>query len=486
MAHSFQKDHHLNANHLFQQTEKSIGRLCKYLLGAPTETARNILKDKTEPVRKKGDKPNPRGHGKNGAGQYTGAARVRIAHPALNSGDPCPSCEKGKLYELAMPSVFVHIVGTAPLKATVYERIRLRCNLCGDIFTPELPEGVSEQKYDDSATPMLAILKYGCGMPFNRIETLQRDLGQPLPASTQWGILDTAAVALAPVMDAMVSFAAQGTLLHNDDTSAKVLAFLKEQDPDSKRKGIFTTGMVTESEGHQVAMFMTGRQHAGENLHDLLKRRATGLPPPIQMCDALSRNVSKDFQTILANCLAHARRKFVELVDRFPDDCAHVINELATVYMHEAIARSENMSPEDRLAYHRLNTEPVMTALEAWCHQQFAEKTVEPNSGLGKAITYLLKHWKELTCFLKVPGAPLDNNICERALKFAILHRKNSLFYKTQRGAYVGDLFMSLIHTCQLSGVNPLDYLTWLLKNTKALQTFPHTFMPWHYQDQNR
>ncbi|VBB42109.1 transposase (fragment) [uncultured Desulfatiglans sp.] len=127
-----------------------------------------------------------------------------------------------------------------------------------------------------------------------------------------------------------------------------------------------------------------------------------------------------------------------------------------------------------------------MTDLEAWCHQQFAEKTVEPNSGLGKAITYLLKHWKELTCFLRVPGAPLDNNLWERALKFAILDRKKSLFYKMQRGTHVGDLFMSLIHACHLSGINALDYPTRLLKNTKALQTSPHTFMPWDYQDQNR
>ncbi|MFO8002854.1 transposase, partial [Thioalkalivibrio sp.] len=78
------------------------------------------------------------------------------------------------------------------------------------------------------------------------------------------------------------------------------------------------------------------------------------------------------------------------------------------------------------------------------------KKLVEPNSGLGKAIKYMLKHWKKLTRFLEVPGTPLDNNIAERALKYAILHRKNALFYKTQNGAKVGDLFMSLIHTCQL------------------------------------
>ena len=96
---------------------------------------------------------------------------------------------------------------------------------------------------------------------------------------------------------------------------------------------------------------------------------------------------------------------------------------------------------------------------------QFAHHLVEPNSGLGKAITYFLRHWKGLTAFLREAGAPLDNNICERALKRAVLHRKNALFYRTLHGSEVGDLFMSLIHTCELAGANPFDYLTQLQRH---------------------
>jgi transposase len=108
---------------------------------------------------------------------------------------------------------------------------------------------------------------------------------------------------------------------------------------------------------------------------------------------------------------------------------------------------------------------------------------VEPNSGLGAAITYLLKHWTRLTLFLRQAGAPLDNNVCERALKKAILHRKNSLFYKTQNGADVGDLFMSLIHTCELNGANPFDYLTELPRHAEELTRNPAAWMPWNYRD---
>ena len=107
---------------------------------------------------------------------------------------------------------------------------------------------------------------------------------------------------------------------------------------------------------------------------------------------------------------------------------------------------------------------------------------MEPNSGLGQAITYMLKHWEKLTLFLRQAGAPLDSNIVERALKKAILHRKNALFYRTRNGAHVGDLFMSLIHTCESCGGNPFDYLTELQRHAAELADDPDRWMPWNYR----
>ena len=95
----------------------------------------------------------------------------------------------------------------------------------------------------------------------------------------------------------------------------------------------------------------------------------------------------------------------------------------------------------------------------------------------------MLKHWPKLTLFLEKPGVPLDNNIAERALKKAIRHRKNSLFYKTRKGAQMGDLFMSLIHTCELNDVNAFDYLTELLRHPEELKQKSSEWMPWNYRD---
>ncbi len=127
--------------------------------------------------------------------------------------------------------------------------------------------------------------------------------------------------------------------------------------------------------------------------------------------------------------------------------------------------------------------ECVMEQLHHWLQAQFAERKTERNSGLGKAITYLLRHWKALTLFLRKAGTPLDNNIVERALKRAVLHRKNALFYRTLNGAEVGDLFMSLIHTCQLCGANSFDYLTELQRHAQKLAANPAGWMPWNYRE---
>ena len=146
------------------------------------------------------------------------------------------------------------------------------------------------------------------------------------------------------------------------------------------------------------------------------------------------------------------------------------------------MAKKGNLSPQERLRFHQKQRGRLMGKLKGWLHRQLRQRLVEPNSGLGQAIQYLLRHWKKLAQFLKTAGAPLDNNICERALKLAILHRKNALFYKTAQGAHVGDIYMSLTHTCRLCRVDPFDYLTQLHRNAADLPLDPATRMPWNYR----
>lgn len=161
---------------------------------------------------------------------------------------------------------------------------------------------------------MIALLKYGCGVPFNRLETLQESLGIPLPASTQWDIVEKNADRAHPAYKELIRQAAQGEIIHNDDTTMKVLASVNEKG----RSGTFTTGILSIAEERKIALFFTGHKHAGENLTDLLKERHEGLNPPIQMCDGLLRNLPKDFVTLLANCLKPWEEEFCRCGAKLP------------------------------------------------------------------------------------------------------------------------------------------------------------------------
>ena len=423
---------------------------------------------------------------------YIGATKIKISHESLKPGDGCPKCQKGKVYASVAPRRLVRIVGQAPLGATVYEMESLRCNLCLEVFTAQTPEGVGEKKYDETSGSMIALLKYGSGFPFYRLEHLQGSVGIPLPASTQWEIVHEVAGIVEPAHGELIRQAAQGEVLHNDDTTMKILALMKEAnakpgDADSEeapeRTGIFTSGIVSIGGGRKIALFFTGHKHAGENLSDILAQRASELGPPIQMCDALSRNVPEEFEVLLGNCTAHGRRKFVDVFANFPEECRYVLETLGEVYKNDALAKEQGMTAQERLAFHQTHSGPLMEELEKWLKDQIAERKTEPNSGLGKAISYWKNHWKALTLFLRVAGAPLDNNVCERGLKKAILHRKNAMFFKTANGAHVGDIFMSLIHTCELSGADPFDYLTQLQRHAEDVSRNPKDWMPWNYRE---
>jgi len=477
----------------------TVKRLQRMLFGPSSEKSKDVLDgpDKNKGPPGSDNKSKPKGHGRNGAEAYWGADRVQVAHQSLKVGDRCEKCGKGKLYELKKPSRIVVFRGTAPIQATVYERQRLRCSACGAVFVAEIPAEAGTQKYDATAGSIVALLKYGNGMPFYRLGQLQKAVGVPLAPAVQWKLVSRKADVSAPIWEELLRQGAQGHVLHNDDTPVTILQLLKDrsaayehveeeqQSATKERTGVFTTAILSSGlQPHTIALFHSGVRHAGENLQALLTRRDSALPTPILMCDALSRNLPESFSVILANCLAHGRRQFVPLVQAFPAECEYVLKTFKDVYRLDDQAKTLKLNAEQRLAYHIQHSKPLMDRFHKWMTEQFEHKTVEPNSSLGDAITYMQNHWKALTQFLRVPGAPLDNNSCERALKRAILNRKNSLFYKTLNGATVGDILMSIIYTCILCNANPFEYLNMIELHAADVAAHPQAWMPWNYREQ--
>ena len=316
-------------------------------------------------------------------------------------------------------------------------------------------------------------------------EHFQEMLGFPLPDATQWDLIEQLANAVYPVIRALEEVAASGEVIHNDDTAVKIVEIIRanKRDPMRKRKGMFTSSIFARAGPYEIVLYYSGPKHAGENLSEILKKRPQHLPPIIHMSDALSANLTEEFKNLIAKCLTHGRRQFTDIEIFFPEECAHVINEIGKVYFFDEKAKQQELSAEERLAYHQKHSGPVMEKLKKWLDEHIEKELVEPNGGLGKAIKYLRRHWEGLTLFLRVAGSPLDNNICEQMIKIAIRLRKNSLIHKTCHGAHVASILMSLIQTCRLAGINPVEYLTVCQANKSTLFKKPSDWLPWNYQE---
>ncbi|MBW2735468.1 MAG: IS66 family transposase [Deltaproteobacteria bacterium] len=434
-------------------------------------------------------KPKPKGHGRFGVADYPTAEHIFVPHESLLPGGPCPVCP-GKLHPFRNAPV-LRILGRSMLEPNVHDLGQLRCGNCLRVFTARGPDEAQGPRYDDSATAMIAILHYQAGMPFNRLAQLQQQLQIAVPASTQWDVVNKAANVLVSVFDELLDQAADASLLHIDDSYVRILELMGKRREvlvadseltNPERTGLFTTAVVSILDIGPIALFFNGRQHAGENVADVLVHRDQALPPPILMSDALNRNVPKAHTVVEANCLSHARRGVVDEVGNYPQACLIVLDTLAQVYRLDAELKVRGASAEQRLHAHQRESGPILDELHDWMDAALKNKIIEPNSGMGQALSYFLKYWSKLTLFLRKPGAPIDNNIAERVLKLAIRYRRNSLFYRNERGAFVGDIYMTVIHTAVLHGVNPLDYLTALLRHGHDVADAPGQWLPWNYK----
>lgn len=437
-------------------------------------------------------KPPPPGHGRQGADVYQAAQRVTCRHEALAAGERCPACGRGSLYHLP-PGVEMRLDGHALLSAVHYEVEKLRCSACGQIFTASVPAAAGTEKYTSRARAVLALARYYLGLPWHRLEGFQAVVGVPVPDATQWEQGELVGDCTYPIFKWLEKEAAQGEVIYQDDTLGRVLALIAEnrkaqaqahaqgKAKTRARTGMYTTALIVQVGERQICLYYTGRRHAGENLERLLTQREPGRDKPVVMSDALSRNNTEEARLIRCHCLAHGRRKFTEIAETFPTESTVVVHALKLVYEHDEAARNQQLSAAERLAYHQTYSAPVFTTLKTWLEEQTTQRWVEPNSSLGKAIAYLLDHWETLTQVLKVPGAPLDNNIAERALKLAIRQRKNSLFSASEQSAYIASILTSVIATCVQAGVNVLEYLVAVQDHRHEVFANPGAWLPWNY-----
>ena len=420
------------------------------------------------------DQKKRKGHGRRPASDYQNAETIVCPICENKAGDLCPGCGKGHLRQQP-DEVTIRFRGNPPITAEKYKREKVRCDTCGQIYKAELPEQAGDEKYAASAKASIVMSKYGSGVPFYRLGMQQEQQLIPLPPGTQWELAEEVADSILPVYLEIERQAAGGELLFIDDTPHLVL--------EAKKK-LHMTGVVARVGERWVTLYLTGPDQAGKKVSVLLEARPPGLPPPLQMSDALAGNQQDSIRVLILLCLVHARRHFFDIKDFYPEVCGPVLEAIRQVYKHESVIKNLQLDAAARLIYHQEHSQPLLERMKGWLLNQMDQRLIEPNSPLGKAVKYLKKHWHGLMGFCRHEGAPLDNSAVERALKLPIQNRKNSYFFKTGHGADVGCLLMSMIKTASQAGASPFAYLEALLQHRSVLRQEPGLWLPWNYQAQ--
>lgn len=427
-------------------------------------------------------------HGRYGFDSYSGLPANAINHHELKAGDSCPTCiecnQTGHLYE-SRPGSIICLIGNPLITGARYKVQELRCNLCGTTYKAEVPKNIIEQdKYHESVSSVIAINHYYLGLPFKRLETAQANQGVPLPDATQYDLMTKLEKVVSPIRDCFEKLSANSRQMSFDDTPGRIL----QEGKALGKKTIFSTAIISECGPYIIYLFNTSRYAAGRTVSQLLKQRESQTELQV-MRDASSQNNLTDLDEIMlvrlviAFCLVHGRRNFYRLLDISPTECGFVVECIAQVYKHEAFCKKQKLSPEKRLLYHKKRSQPVMDALRKWLQNQWQFHREEQNSALGNAIRYMLRHWRALTEFLRTPGCLIDNSHCEQMIKIFIRYRKASLFYRTLRGACIGDALMSVIHTAFRNNINAYDYLNALQVYAQAVSESPECWLPWNYQE---
>lgn len=309
---------------------------------------------------------------------------------------------------------------------------------------------------------------------------MQKAAGNPVSPSSLFEMSEDVMDASYPVFSMLCSLAAAGKQISYDDTGCKILSHLRGL--EGKNRTTHTTGLVAKDEnGRIIKLFFSDERSGGKTIDELLKARAPDAKIIILMRDALAANNTDHENKVDAKCLVHARRPFWLFRDIFPEECKVFLDHISRIYLHEKICRTKKLSDSGRLEIHSKHSLPLMIAMRQEAKRLLDNNLVEHNTELGKALKYLDRHWDGLSKFCSVEGCPLDNNISERLMKSCIRHRKNSLFYKTDMGALVGDVVMSVGFTALEYGVDPHAYFTALQKNISDVHKNPDCWLPWNY-----
>ena len=415
-----------------------------------------------------------------------------IKHPLNSEQLKCPCCSKN-MHRAHKKSVT--ILKFTNFAEDVHEIETARCLTCN---TKVEAQGPQEKTIGNFSIPLAAIiisLRYAYGLPSFRLEEVTSAMGYRIPDSSQWDLFEAAGNILNSFAKFLKSHAVGAEIVQMDDTAARINSLTSEfkllknggvEKLKNVRTGVHSTGFIAKSPEGKICLFETGLHHAGEILEEIMQTKTTE-DQVILMVDAASANLSKlknmNLNVVVANCNSHAQRKFSEMSDdpTYKNDISQILTIYKEIFVRDGLLKKG--TPENRLKTHNDKSLPQMLEIRAKIKKDFLDRKVEPNSELGKIYNYFLNHFDKLRVFCDYLNAPICNNECERLLKRAIRHRKNSLFFKNLVGAAIGDIHMTILMTAKENGIEPVQYLADLLEFSEHLNENPSAWLPWNYAD---
>ncbi len=434
-------------------------------------------------------------HGRRAAAGFERLQTAHHQHTLLHPGESCPSCRAGRVYKYR-PDEFTTVSGQAPLVATRHTVDTLRCNSCLAVFKAPIPEswtddGVEERTlYTHSAVAMVVYYRFFAGVPMHRQDRLQRALGVPVPDASIWDMCERFADVATHVVRVLSRLASDAPLFYGDDTGATILdtrSKVKKRrgsDKEDRRTGCHTTCVIAvTADDHAISLFNTGIHHTGEVMDALVEDRQDGLHPPLFMGDCVSSNVITTAVVIYAGCNAHAVRRFKALADRYPEQAGAVLEHYGAIYANEDHCRASGLVGEARRDYHEQHSRPHLRTICELGEDLIEARKMEPNSDLAAAFSYVRENERRLSAFTRHPGAPLDNNRCERELKLCIQLRDTARFFRNTIGSGVADSILTLGATASAAGVNLPEYFATLLRNRADVRAHPEDWLPWRYRE---
>lgn len=419
-----------------QKLQEQMDRFQRKMFGSSSEK-RGKGKGKTDK-----ESPPRQGHGPR---EQKNLPVVEVDHELAADERDCPTCggDLKPMGEQAEVSEEITVI-RRQFVIQRHKRHKYRCQCNAAVVTAPGPVRLPGHRYSLEFAAEVASDKYLDHLPLDRQVRRMRREGLEVTSQTLWDQIDALAKPLKPTWKALKGHVLGAPLIGADETHWRVMG-----SEHSKRWvwcACSAEGIVYEIHKSRSAAA------AGELLAGY---------EGIVMTDGYGayKSLARAGPKIrLVHCWAHARRKFTEAESFYPEPCKEILELIGKLYaLEKAVPEAADREEALRLRaeLRRENSRPVIQEIKDWAFEQKAS----PESGLRKAIDYMLEHWTGLTRFLEDPEVPLDNNATERALRSVVLGRKNHLGSKSGRGTRVAALYYSLLESAKVCGVEPPAYL---------------------------